>query len=663
MKQKLLLFFFTLFLGSWLWSQDSVEFGDYPITPSPFSKVQLQDAFWSKRIQVNHEITIPIAYHQSEKTGRIDNFKKAAGIMTGPFGTQYPFDDSDVYKIIEAASYSLQIIPDKEMDRMLDSLIYFMSEAQEEDGYLFTSRTIKEGDTHPWNGDERWVNVNELSHELYNQGHLFEAAVAHYTSTGKTSLLNVAIKSADLIAETFGPDKIQNYPGHQEVEIGLVKLYRITQNKKYLDLAKFFLDIRGREGVGRQDPYNQSHMPVVEQTRAVGHAVRAAYMWTAMADVAAITGNQDYMTAINTLWEDVTGSQYYINGGIGSTKSHEGFGGPYVLPNMTAYNETCAGVGNVTWNHRMFLMTGESKYIDILERTMFNNILAGVSISGDHFFYPNPLSSDGQYERSEWFGCACCPPNVARFLPSMPGYIYAQQNENIYVNLFISSETTFELPGGTLTLAQKSGMPWLGEVGFDFIVQQPVRANLKLRIPCWARNKPVPGELYHYADEVDYGVRVRLNGKVQDVGIDKTGYINLTKEWTTNDRVEITIPFEDRIVAAHDNVEEDRNKIAVERGPLLYCAEGIDNEGEVLHVVLDEEPVFTATYEPDLLGGIVTLHGRARKVKRSADGNIELSDNKPLKLIPYHLWNNRGPGEMRVWLPVSVSGTLPKADP
>ena len=367
---------------------------DYPITPVSFSEVKIQDEFWAPKIRINHEVTIPIAIQKSRETGRIDNFRIAGHEIEGQFCSEYPFDDSDIYKIIEAASYSLQTFPDPALELEVDSLITFIGEAQEPDGYLYTTRTIGKN-IHPWAGTKRWELVHELSHELYNLGHLYEAAVAHYRATGKRSLLDIAVKSADLVDDTFGPGKLRDYPGHQEVEIGLVKLYRVTGEQRYLDLAKFFLDVRGQPGVGNPKEYDQSHLPVTEQSAAVGHAVRGAYMWTAMADIAAITGDSAYRHAIERIWHDIADSKYYLNGGIGATGSGEAFGDAYELPNMSAYAETCAGVGMVRWNHRMFLMSGDSKYIDVLERTLYNNVLDGVSLSGDHFFYPNPPGQHG----------------------------------------------------------------------------------------------------------------------------------------------------------------------------------------------------------------------------------------------------------------------------
>lgn len=635
---------------------------DYPIQPKSFSEVQIQDDFWAPRIKTNHEVTIPIAIAQSEETGRIDNFKIAAGMQEGEFCSIYPFDDSDVFKIIEAASYSLQTFQDPKLEAQVDSLIEYMAAAQEEDGYLYTNRTIG-GKLHPWAGSKRWELVHELSHELYNVGHMYEAAAAHYQATGKRNLLDIAIKNADLLVQEFGPDGIQNYPGHEEVEMGLVRLYRVTKDERYLKLAQFFLDIRGQEGVGNPKKYDQSHIPVVKQREAVGHAVRGAYLWTGMADIAAITGNRDYMNAIDAIWHDIVDTKYYINGGIGATGSGEAFGEPYELPNMSAYCETCAGVGNAKWNHRMFLMTGDSKFIDVLERTMYNNIMDGVSLSGDRFFYPNPLASYGQHERQAWFGCACCPPNVARFLPEMPGYIYAQREGSVYVNLYVSSETSFDLPEGELSLQQESSFPWQGNVSIIVKNNQTMPAEIKLRVPGYVQNRPVPSDLYEYPAAANGNFTVKVNGAALDYTIDEQGYIAIIRNWTNGDAIEIDFPMEIQVVKAHPEVEADAGKIAVERGPLLYCAEWADNpEGKVLSLIIDAEQDFRLEKTAEL-GGIYQIKGTARQAKRMLDGSITLSGERPLTLIPYHLWNNRGPGEMSVWMATKKEVVLPEAAP
>ncbi len=527
---------------------------EYPVKPVPFTAVKVTDNFWSRRIETNHRITIPIALQKSRETGRIDNFKIAGGLLEGSFCTIFPFDDSDVFKIIEGAAYSIQMFPDPALEASVDSLITVIGLAQEEDGYLYTNRTIMKEKSHPWAGSKRWEKVDNLSHELYNLGHFYEAATAWFQATKKREILDIAIKSADLVARDFGYGKIENWPGHQEIEIGLVKLFRTTGDQKYLDLAKFFLDIRGR-GTGTPKSYNQSHIPVVEQHEAVGHSVRAAYMWSGMADVAALTGDTGYVNAISRIWEDVVYRKLYITGGIGAEGGHEGFGGPYELPNERAYCETCAAIANVFWNHRMFLMTGDAKFIDVLERSLYNNVLSGVSLSGDHFFYPNPLESNGQHERSEWFGCACCPSNIARFIPSMPNYIYAQSGKMIYVNLYVPSRTSFEVEGDSLYLSQSGEMPWGGKTEITIESPSSVKATLNLRIPAWTANDLFPGNLYQYQTASDRNVAIRINGKSFPYKIHK-GYARITRKWKQGDRIDIELPFEVRMITAHPEITD-----------------------------------------------------------------------------------------------------------
>ncbi|NOR14277.1 MAG: glycoside hydrolase family 127 protein, partial [Candidatus Aminicenantes bacterium] len=437
-----------LLIGTWIGLGTGCQkkaTGDYPVQPVPFTQVQLSDQFWLPRMETNRKVTIPYAFEQCEETGRVKNFELAAGIGEGSFCTVYPFDDSDVYKIMEGASYSLQIYPDPELDKYLDDMITKIAAAQEEDGYLYTARTIESEEPVRWTEGPRWDNLY-MGHERYNMGHLYEAAVAHYLATGKRSLLDIALKNADLIDSVFGPGKKRGAPGHQVIEMGLAKLYRVTGEQKYLDLAKFFLDERGDDEFRKlYGTYSQDHKPVIEQSEAVGHAVRATYMYAGMADVAALTGDADYIAAIDRIWNDVVTGKLYLTGGIGATSSGEAFGGPYNLPNASAYAETCAAIGNAFWNHRQFLLHGDAKYIDVLERVIYNGLISGVALSGDLFFYSNPLASDGQHERSPWFDCACCPSNISRFMPSVPGYVYAQRDNDLYVNLFVQSQVQVDL--------------------------------------------------------------------------------------------------------------------------------------------------------------------------------------------------------------------------
>lgn len=600
---------------------------DYPIRPVPFTAIQVNDAFWAPRIRRNHEITIPIALDQCYKTGRVDNFLFAGKLKQGDFCTEYPFDDTDIYKIIEGASYSLQTFPDSALEARIDTLIRYIGKAQEPDGYLYTNRTIDSTRLHPWAGKKRWEKDPELSHELYNCGHLYEAAVAHFQATGKRTLLDVAIRNADLLVRDFGPGKLAYEPGHQVVEMGLVKMYRITGKKEYLDLAKFFLDIRGK---GTE--YSQDHMKVTEQTEAVGHAVRAMYMYSGMADVAAITGEQAYVKALHSIWEDLITTKFYITGGIGAAAGHEGFGPPYELPNLTAYNETCASIGEVYWNHRMFLLEGESKYYDVLERVLYNGLLSGVSLSGDHFFYPNPLASEGQHARSEWFGCACCPSNICRFIPSVPGYLYAMNRERVYLNLFMGSRAVLDVNGTSVGIDQRTEYPWDGKVAITVNPDRNLHLELAVRIPGWARNQPVPGDLYRYDTPDSTAFIIALNGKPAHFTMEK-GYAVISRKWEKGDRVDLVLPMPARLVRAHQKVAADVGRVALQRGPLVYCAEWPDMPGgRVLERTLPKDQTLEAAFRPGFLSGVTVL-----------------TNHTDFVAIPYFAWANRGRGEMTVW--------------
>jgi DUF1680 family protein len=633
---------------------------DYPIQPVPFTSVKLTDDFWAPRIKKNATVTIPIAFSYCESTGRVKNFEVAGGLDTGKFVGLYPFDDSDVFKIIEGASYSLQTYPDSELEAYLDTLIYKIGAAQEEDGYLYTNRTIAEmhggKGLHEWAGKNRWELDSVLSHELYNLGHLYEAAVAHYQATGKRSLLEIALKSADLVNNDFGWDKVRVYPGHQVIEMGLVKLYRVTGEKKYLDLARFFLDIREN---GSQ--YNQAHRKVYEQDEAVGHSVRATYMYSGMADVAAIENDEAYLNAITKIWEDIVYRKIYITGGIGATGGNEGFAEPFYLPNMSAYCETCASIGDIFTNHRLFLLHGETKYIDILEKTLYNSMLSGVSLSGDRFFYPNPLESNGQHNRQAWFGCACCPSNIARFIPAVPGYIYAVTDKDLYVNLFISNDAEFDVGKRKVRITQKADFPWEGRVDISVFPEDPGRFAVRIRIPGWVVNEAMPGGLYRFDDEVAQPYSIRLNGAEAKM-VTENGYAIIERKWEKGDVISIDFPMPVRQVVADDRIKADAGKIAIQRGPLIYCAEWPDNKS-VLNLVIDRKAPLVSEFNDTLLGGTRIVRGRGWQTRRLLDGNIEKFSAETITMIPYALWNNRGPGQMMVWLPSGVENARPLPAP
>lgn len=621
---------------------------DYPIQPVPFTQVKFQDHFWQPRIETNRNVTIPYAFQKCVETNRISNYEKSAGLLQGKHEGIY-FNDSDVYKIMEGAAYSLQQHPETMLRIYLDTLIRIMANAQWDDGYLFTFYSIPQKQP-----EKRWTNIRSI-HEQYCVGHMYEAAVAHYQVTKDKSFLDVATKNADLICDVFAPGKRTDPPGHQEIEIGLCKLYRITGEQKYLDQAKFFLDQRGRPGNrgpngrgGLYGKYSQDHIPVTEQTHAVGHSVRAAYLYTGMADVAALTGNRDYIKAIDAIWHDIVDTKLYVTGGIGAAGGHEGFGEPYDLPNLTAYCETCASIANVLWNHRMFLMHKDAQYMDVLERTLYNAALCGISFSGDRFFYPNPLESMGQHARSPWFGCACCPSNVARFIPSVPGFAYAHDETNIYVNLYVGGTAEMEMKSNKVRLIQETQYPFQGKVNLRVKPDKNTPFALHLRIPGWARNQPVPGDLYRFKDDRDDTIALKINDQKIPLEITK-GYAQIERTWKKGDRIELVLPMPVRRVIAHPNVKADQGRVALQRGPIMFCLEAPDNNGKVLNLAITDDTVLNAEYRPDLLQGVMVITGKAQQGKRTLDGKVVPHKEKPFTAIPYYAWAHRGRGQMTVW--------------
>ena len=622
----------------------SVKKNDYPISPIQFTEVEIRDHFWLPRILKNSEITIPIAFRHCENTDRINNFAVAGGLVEGEHvGKRY--NDSDVFKIMEGAAYALSSLYNQELDRYLDSLIRLIGLAQEDDGYLYTARTINPEKVPEYSGKERWSYL-EQSHELYNVGHMYEAAVAHYQATGKTTFLEIAIKNANLIDREFGWGKIEKAPGHQEIEIGLVKLYRVTGDERYLNLARFFLDVRGKEGA----EYNQSHKKVIDQTEPVGHAVRALYMYSGMADVAALTGDSAYITAIGKIWNNVVAKKIYVTGGIGQVGDHEGFGPDYDLPNETAYCETCASIANVFWNHRLFLLSGDTKYIDVMERTMYNALLSGVSLSGDLFFYPNVLESDGGSRRQEWFGCACCPSNISRFLPSVPGYIYAQKGEKIFINLFISSETKIKTKEGVISVSQTSEYPWDGNIRININPEKKSDQEIWIRIPGWAQYNPIHGDLYRYENHENITPDLKVNGIKQKFEM-QDGYAVLNRTWEKGDVIDLGLQMTVNMVLADERVAADIGKFAIERGPIVYCLEDIDQvNARVLPVVAKKNIEFSTTFENELLNGVNVIHFDAYELVKNSQGGDDTVLTK-INAIPYYAWANRDSSAMKVWIP------------
>jgi DUF1680 family protein len=644
---------------------------DYPVQPVPFTAVKLTDTFWAPKIETNRTVSIPFAFEQCETSGRVENFIRAAKALQGTLGDAdrkmpgYPFDDTDIYKVIEGASYALSVRPDPKLDAYIDGLIVKIAAAQEPDGYLYPARTINPARPHAWAGAERWSLEKVDSHELYNIGHLVEAAVAHSQATGKKSLLNIATKFADLLVDTFGPGKKAIWPGHQITEMALVKLYRVTGKEAYLNLSKFMLDVRGPDGgrgAGRN--YNQSQSKVIDQAEAVGHAVRASYMYSGMADVAAMTGDLSYLHAIDAIWNDVVSKKLYVTGGIGASGAGEAFGAAYDLPNMTAYCETCAAIGNAYWNHRLFLLHGDAKYIDVMERTLYNGLISGVSLDGKSFFYPNVLESRGQHARAPWFGVACCPGNITRFVASVSGYQYAQQDKTIFVNLYAAGTADVTLDGGAkVKIAQTTNYPWDGRVVMTVTPATASAFAMNIRIPGWAQQKAVPSDLYTFAPADTKITSLKVNGAAVPVR-PVNGYVRVNRTWKAGDTVELELPMRTiHRVVAHANVAADKDRVAFQRGPIVYAFEWPDNPGANLrNLFVPDTAAVTSEFRPSLLGGVQVLKTRGTSLSTNAAGVVEKKETA-LTAIPYYAWANRGKGEMSVWVPRKESAATAKPFP
>jgi DUF1680 family protein len=625
------------------------KYNDYPIKAVNIQNIVLTDSFWLPKIKVIQNTTIPYAFDKCSKEGRMESFLIAGGIKKGTVRGKMPWDDSDLYKIIEGASYSLINNPNPGLLAYLDSVIAIIKIGQEKDGYITTWMTI-DPTTSPadWYkpAGKRWAGES-ASHELYNSGHLFEAAAAHYIATGKRNFLDIAIKNADLLVATFGPGKLQIPPGHQIVETGLIKLYLITKNEKYLELSKLYLDWRG-------DPMthqlygnsNQDHLPVVKQEEVVGHAVRAVYQYAGMTDIAAIYKDPAYLNATHKLWENMVNRKMYITGGIGSRHEGEAFGDNYELPNLTAYNETCAAIGSVYWNHRLFLLTGDSKYYDIIERTLYNGLLAGISLNGDKFFYPNPLESDAQYTfnhgsctRQSWFECSCCPTNLIRFLPSIPGLVYATHENDLYVNLFMSNQAKLTVGDTKVEVKQQTGYPWNGQVNIEVNPEKTEAFTLKARVPGWAVNKPVPGTLYQYIGENTGIMNLKINGKNENLTMNN-GFLEIKRKWSKGDKIELSIPMHVRRVITNEKVLSNKDLVALEYGPIVYCTEQIDNTGQLAEMTIHDNDEFFVENKNILSNQVNILKGNIAGLNGT---------DKPI-FIPYYTWSNRGVGKMKVWL-------------
>ena len=665
-------------------SDTKVMANGYPYTQVPFTSVNIaHNSFWGARLQAAREVTVPLAFSKCESEHRYKNFDMAAYTLKHPGhpGLQTPewdvskfmgfsFDDTDVYKTIEGASYILQTYPDKKLKAYIDSVLNIVAAAQEPDGYLYTARTINPEHPHAWSGKKRWVKEEDLSHELYNLGHMVDAACAHYQATGSHKFLDIARRYADCVCREVGSasGKTTVVPGHQIAEMALARLYTLIGEKRYLDEAKYLLDFRGKTSF--RNAYSQSHKPILEQDEAVGHAVRAGYMYAGIADVAALTKDSAYIKTVDRIWQNIYGKKVYLTSGVGARHAGESFGNNYELPNLTAYNETCAAISMVYLNERMFLLHGESKYIDCLERTLYNGVISGMSMDGGRFFYPNPLSSDGKFAfnadnnttRQPWFGCACCPSNLCRFIPSVPGYLYGVKDNNIYVNLFAANTSTIQVGGKNVVLEESTQYPWDGDIQIRVAKSAAKNVNLLVRIPGWVLNQVLPSNLYKYSDTAKPAYTVSVNGKkvVADLAANK-GYLPV-KNIKKGDVVRIHFDMPVRTVVANNNVKDDEGRVAVERGPIVYCAEAADNQNEpVLRAVIGKQPSFDLVDNYNIANtetkgapafAVKAITTQAQMLEDGANG-VSVKNQK-LTLIPYYAWNHRGANQMNVWFVQSL---------
>ena len=617
----------------------------------PFTHVRIEDAFWAPRRAANRDISLPLSLDKLAEAHNLGNLElAAAGATEGFIGPV--FADSDVYKALEAVAYSLATDPDPGLEGRLDAIIALIVAAQRPDGYLNTAYQVSRG------LDKRWTNLRD-DHELYCAGHLFEAAVAHFQAIGKRTLLDVAIKFADHIDSVFGdgPGKRPGYPGHPEIELALVKLWRVTGEQRYFDLARFFVVSRGsaffaeEHGTPREEyqgEYWQDHRPILEHSSIVGHAVRAGYLYAAAVDVAAETGNAALLEMTERVWDRTVSQRMYVTGGIGSSAHNEGFTGDYDLPNLTAYQETCASVAMMLWSQRLNLVTGEAKYADILELALYNGFLAGVSLDGSRYFYVNPLASDGQHHRQEWFGCACCPPNVTRTLASLGSYAYAASDKGFWVNLYIQGGARVEIGGQTVSLDVATDYPWDGKVKITVNLGADAAFVLRLRVPAWCE-----------------AAQVQVNGTpLPDTPADK-GYLVLDRAWTAGDVVDLDLTMPVRRIAAHPLVAEDRGCLALARGPLVYCVEDCDLPVPASALAL---PAYAEmTEQTEFFGGILTLTGTGEaSAEQQWPGGLYRTAAPPVPIpvtaVPYYAWDNRAPGGMRVWIPTSPAPPEPKEE-
>lgn len=618
------------FLGMVVSANSPGEFED--LSPVPFTDVEITDPFWSNYLNLAEKGILPANIGFCEKTGRLSNFDKAAGKMEGKFEGTF-FNDSDVSKMIEGASYIYARTKNPELGKKLDEMVERMVSAQQPDGYLVTYFILEKP-------KEKWANLKAM-HELYCAGHFIEAAIAYFQATGKRNMLDAACRFADLIDSIFGPDKRHGTSGHEEIELALVKLYKTTGEKRYLKLAEFFVDQRGQKGQREiWGEYFQDHKPVEEQNEAVGHAVRAAYLYSAMTDLLPFINKSEYKEAVNSLWENVVEKKMYITGGIGARHEGESFGKDYELPNESAYSESCAAIGNAFWNHRLALLYGDAKYADILERTIYNGILCTVSLDGRKFFYVNPLASRGNHHRQEWYGCACCPPNILRFISKIGEYVYAQNDKEIFVNLYIAGKTKIRLKDQEIVLSQETKYPWDGKIKISIDAKNPVSFTLRLRTPSWCKNW-----------------KATLNKTdLKNPKIEK-GYLTISRKWENSDKIDLDLDMPVQRIQSHFKVKSNQGKVALQRGPIVYCIESNDHSENVYSLSLPREADLKTEFRPDISNGVMVIKGKGQMLESETDPEglyfpvkSKIKD-VDITAIPYFAWDNRESGEMIVWIP------------
>ncbi|MGA2616897.1 MAG: beta-L-arabinofuranosidase domain-containing protein [Thermoguttaceae bacterium] len=624
---------------------------DYPIRPVPPGSVKVQDTFWAPRLEKNRAVTIPHNLQQLEKQGSLNGFAVLAG-QTAEKYHGYMWGDSDVYKTLEGIFYSLRDHSDRALEDRVERILRTIAGAQAADGYLMPHLQIAEP------GYRHFSHETTRTCESYSMGHMIESAVGHYETTGSKKFLDVAVKCADLLARVQAEGKYERISGHPEIELALVRLYRATRERKYLELARAYVANARSKSISIWS----GGKPFLEDEVARGHAVAAVYLYCGATDVAVLTGDAGLLRLLDGKWLDVVSRKLYLTGGTG-LPAGEAFGQAYELPNARAYCETCAAVANIFWNYRLFLAHGDGKYLDVLERTLYNGFLSGVGMSGDRFFYLNPLAclAGSRSERFSWHGCPCCPTNIVRFLPQIAGYVLAARGEEVFVNLYVQGEGQLCIAGQTVALRQETRYPWDGRVKIVVEPKHPAEFAIRVRIPGWSREEPVPSDLYRYLAPTREKPDLKINGRTVPLDM-QSGFALVRRIWKAGDTIELALPMPIRRVVAHEAVAQDSGRVALERGPIVYCLEGVDHGGHVHNLVLSDETKLAAEHRDDLLGGITVLTGEAKAMQGIPEGQVS---HAPVRItaVPYYAWNYRGPGEMAVWIARAPEKATPWPQP